>query len=104
MICGMEASLFIPSHAEPAKDIRALAEYNMDKVKDIADTVEGLCGGGTSFEKLLKGVFEHYGLKMDLEQHALVGSTVRSYLSWLKKQGKIDAGIKDNVLIWHTLK
>ena len=104
MICGMEASLFIPSHAEPAEDIRQLAEYNMEKVRETADTVEGLCGEGTSFENLLKGVFEHYGLKMDFEQHALVGSTVRSYLSWLKKQGKIDAGIKDNVLIWHTLK
>lgn len=37
------------------------------------------------FETLLKRLFDEYGLVMNFEQYVLVGSTVRSYLSWLKE-------------------
>ena len=36
------------------------------------------------FEELLKLLFDEYELVMNFEQYVLVGSTVRSYLAWLK--------------------
>ena len=39
-------------------------------------------------------------LTMNFEQYVLIGSTVRSYLSWLKDQGKITAVFENNLLLW----
>ena len=40
------------------------------------------------------------GLQMNFEQYALVGSTVRSYLAWLKESGRLNARFEDNMLLW----
>ena len=37
---------------------------------------------------------------MNFEQYVLVGSTVRSYLAWLKDEGRIRAEFSDNMLLW----
>ena len=37
---------------------------------------------------------------MDFEQYVLVGSTVRSYLAWLKDNGRIEAVFEKNMLLW----
>ena len=100
---GMEAALFIPAHAEPVRDIRPLAELNIRTVHEIAEQILRLCGEPVPFEVLLKGLFARYQLTMTFEQHALVGSTVRSYLTWLKEEGRLQACIEDNTLLWKAL-
>ena len=100
---GMEARLYIPAHAEPAEDIAPLAQYNIDKVWEIAETVTGLCAEPLTFEVILQKLFARYGLTMTFEQYALVGSTVRSYLAWLKATGKLSARFEDNLLLWERL-
>ena len=40
---------------------------------------------------------------MDFQQYVLVGSTVRSYLSWLKDTGKLSAAFEDNLLLWRRV-
>jgi hypothetical protein len=37
---------------------------------------------------------------MTFEQHVLVGSTVRSYLAWMKDQGQLQAYFEENLLLW----
>ena len=37
---------------------------------------------------------------MNFEQYVLVGSTVRSYLSWLKDKGMLTAVFEDGMLLW----
>ncbi len=37
---------------------------------------------------------------MNFEQYVLVGSTVRSYLAWLKDNGKVTVSFVDNQLLW----
>ena len=98
----MEAKVFIPSHAEPTDDIAPLAELNIRAVNEIADTIAELCSEPLSFENLLAKLFRRYGLTMTFEQHALVGSTVRSYLTWMKECGRLSAFIEDNILLWQT--
>ena len=51
-------------------------------------------------ETLLKCIFDEYNLKMNFEQYVLVGSTVRSYLAWLKDNGKVTVSFVDNQLLW----
>lgn len=52
------------------------------------------------FEQLLKQLFDDYSLTMTFEQYVLVGSTVRSYLAWLKDSGRLSLEFKDNLLLW----
>ena len=96
----MEAKLFIPAHAEPSEDISDLAQYNIDKVNEIADKICELCAEPILFEALLKKLFDHYGLTLSFEQYALVGSTVRSYLAWLKDGGRVNTRVENNMLLW----
>ena len=37
---------------------------------------------------------------MNFEQYVLVGSTVRSYLAWLKDTGRLNAVFEKNQLLW----
>ena len=98
----MQAKLFIPAHAEATESILELAQYNIDKVNDIADHIVELCGNPICFEQLLKRLFDDYGLNMTFEQYVLVGSTVRSYLAWLKDSGRIAAEFCGNMLLWRS--
>ena len=96
----LKAKLFIPAHAETTEDITDLAQYNIDKVHEIADRIEDICQEPICFEDILQKLFTDYGLAMNFEQYVLVGSTVRSYLSWLKDSGRLEAEFSDNRLLW----
>lgn len=97
---GLSARLFVPAHAEAAEDIAALAGYNIAKVRQVAERILDLCREPLSFETILQRLFTGCGLTMDFQQYVLVGSTVRSYLSWLKDTGSLDARFEDNRLLW----
>ena len=96
----LEAEWFVPAHAAPCKDIKPLAQANRAKMLEVSDLLLQLCEGGKTFEDILAGVFTHYGLEMNIGQHALVGSTVRSYLAWLADTGQISLEIADNYLVY----
>lgn len=97
---AMQAKWFIPAHAEAKQEVTALAQENIDQVLRIAEHIFCLCREPRGFESILQRLFEDYGLSMSFEQYALVGSTVRSYLAWLKDTGKIDAVFENNRLLW----
>ena len=66
----------------------------------MAERILSICGEPACFEHILQEVFKGYGLAMNFEQYVLVGSTVRSYLSWLKDTGKLLAEFQDSMLLW----
>ena len=101
MVKTMEAKVFVPAHAAVTEDISELAQYNIDKVFEISEKIIDICKEPTCFEKILQNLFDFYNLTMNFEQYALVGSTVRSYLSWLKDSGKISAEFSENMLLWN---
>ena len=97
---AMKAKLFVPAHAEASEDISALAQYNIDAVLETAEKITEICAEPVCFEAILQRLFADYSLTMNFEQHVLVGSTVRSYLSWLRDSGRVDAAFEDNMLLW----
>lgn len=99
-VAAMQGRLFIPSHAEAAEDIAPLARYNAEKIRETAADITALCAQPLSFDALLAKLFRFYGLTMTEQQHALLGSTLRSYLSWLQELGELEAGIEGHMLLW----
>lgn len=99
----LTAKMFVPAHAEATAEISGLAQYNIDKVYEIAERITCFCSEPICFEHLLQKLFAQYKLTMNFEQYVLVGSTVRSYLSWLKDSGKISAVFHNNLLLWQRI-
>ncbi len=101
-IKDLEGKLFIPAHAEPTEDIQELVKINRNKVFEIIAFLQKICAEPSSFEHILKSVFEHYKLTMDFNQYALVGSTIRSYLSYMYDKKILTASFSNNNLYWQT--
>lgn len=99
----LKANLFVPAHAPVSDNIEELADCNIRKVNEIAEKILRICREPVYFEKILQNLFSDYGLKMNFEQYVLVGSTVRSYLSWLKDKGRLTVLFENNMLLWQTV-
>lgn len=100
---AMQARMFVPAHAAAADEIAGLAQYNIDKVMEIAEKILTICGQPLCFESILQRLFSDYGLEISFEQYVLVGSTVRSYLAWLKDTGRLNALFENNMLLWQRI-
>ena len=103
MVKSLRAKMFIPAHAAASEDVADLAQYNTDKVLEIADKITGICQEPLCFEAILQKLFADYGLTMNFEQYVLVGSTVRSYLAWLKDTGRLNGLFENNMLLWQRV-
>ena len=99
----MEAAIFIPAHAAATDDITELVEYNISRVHETAERILSICREALSGDDVIKKIFQAYGLAMNAQQYVLIGSTVRSYLSWLKDKGLLEIVIDDSMLLWRTV-
>lgn len=99
----LDAEMFIPSHAVATDEISDLCDYNIKAVNDIADMICSICREPVCFENLLKKLFDVYSLTMNFQQYVLVGSTVRSYLAYLKNAGRLSAEFSNNMLLWSSI-
>lgn len=100
MVKSLSAKMFVPAHAAAAEDISGLAQYNIEKVHEIAEKMIDICVSPLCFEHILQRLFAEYDLTMNFEQYVLVGSTVRSYLAWLKDMGRLNVSFENNMLLW----
>jgi glyoxylase-like metal-dependent hydrolase (beta-lactamase superfamily II) len=100
MIKTLKGKLFIPAHADAVNDMEPLSEINKKKVLEIIERIQRICEKPVSFEDILKALFDGYNLVMDFNQYVLVGSTVRSYLSYMLDNQTLSAEFRDNKLLW----
>ena len=103
MLEQTDAAMFVPSHAEPASDIKPLIAINRAKINETAQFICDTCREPLAYEEILQKLFVHYGLTMDAAQYVLVGSTLRSYLSWLHRRGRLSFEFKDNRMLWTSV-
>ena len=96
----LNGKLFIPSHGEATNDILDLIKINEDKIKEILSVIYDYCLVDRTFEEILKYIFDKYSLNMDINQHVLISSTIRSYLSYLYDKDKISYNFIDNKMVW----
>lgn len=96
----LNGKLYIPSHCEATNDISSLIEINKKKVYEIIDSIYSACKEAKTFEEILKYIFDKYNLAMNANQYVLVGSTIKSYLSYLYDEEKICYEFKNNQMLW----
>ncbi|MCI8460890.1 MAG: MBL fold metallo-hydrolase [Bacilli bacterium] len=96
----LNGRLYIPSHCEATSDISSLIELNRNKVNEIMNKIYNACDKEMTFDSVLKCIFDEYKLVMNANQYVLVGSTIKSYLSYLNDENKLSYEFKDNKMVW----
>ncbi len=96
----LNGTLYIPSHCEATNNISNLIELNRNKINEIMNKIYNTCEKEKTFEEILKYIFDEYNLTMNGNQYVLVGSTIRSYLSYLSDENKLCYEFKDNKMLW----
>lgn len=99
----MKARLFIPSHAEPCQDIAPLIQYNIDAVMSVIADILKICKEKVTFDELFGKIFAGYGLAASIEQYALVGSTLRSYITYLLGEGRLSCDFSHGSLTYMSI-
>lgn len=99
----LRAERFIPAHAPVTEDIIPLAERNIAAIEDTAQKLLEILSTPVTFEDALAQIFAAYGLTMNAQQYVLIGSTLRSYLSWLHSQGKAAFRFENNRMLWQQV-
>ena len=100
----LKADIFVPSHADPCNDVSELVEINRQKVYEIEQVIKTICDTPKTTDDIISEIFRRFNLTMTIEQYVLVGSTVRSYLSWMKDLGVLDFTTDNCMLLWKTAK
>ena len=67
---------------------------------EISNKICEICEEEKIFEEILKIIFDEYKLTMSSNQYVLIGSTIRSYLSYLYEEEKLTFEFKDNRMYW----
>ena len=98
-----EGAMFIPAHCPVAADVAELTAYNKKKILEIADFLAAACNAPKTLEQLLAEAFEQYCLKMNFAQHELIGSTIRSYLTYLEAAGRVQIVLDENYLKYQAV-
>lgn len=96
----LDGDLYIPSHVEATENIQKIVKNNQDKIEEIINKILKACEKENTFEMILKSIFTEYNLTMNENQYVLIGSTIKSYLSYLCDEGKILYSFKENQMFW----
>ncbi len=102
MVKTLDGKIFVPAHAAATEEIAPLAQRNIDKVHEIAEKILQICISPIPFETILQRLFDSFALTMNIEQYVLVGSTVRSYLSWLSDSGRAEYRFENSQMLWRA--
>ncbi|MCI9275954.1 MAG: MBL fold metallo-hydrolase [Clostridia bacterium] len=96
----LNGKLYIPSHCEATNNILDLININKNKIEEIISKIYNICKVPKTFEEILKEIFDEYNLQININQYLLIGSTIKSYLSYLFDENKIRYEFIQNKMLW----
>lgn len=96
----LNGTFYIPSHVKPLTDLKELIKINKNKINEICNAILNTCQNPITTEEIIKNIFDTYNLEININQYALLGSTIKSYLTYLNNQNKVEYFFKDNLLYW----
>ncbi|QTQ11578.1 MBL fold metallo-hydrolase [Treponema parvum] len=105
-ITDLHSDYLLPSHGEllNSAEAEALAELNRYALVSTEKAVLEILKKPHTAEDLLKAIADINHINLGLAQFILIGCTIRSYLSYLYRSGKISFFIKDNRMLWRAVK
>lgn len=96
----LRGKFYVPSHGEGTENILPLISKNREKIQEVIEVVFESVRDGRTFEEILKYIFNRYSLVMNINQFVLIGSVLKSYLSYLYSQKRIHYWFHGNQMLW----
>lgn len=96
-------AVYIPSHCELTEDISYLVQVNRKSLDDICAAFLSEAENGATFEGIVSRIFHRYDILMNSTQHALLTSTLRSFMTYLENEGKLEIYFEDNYMKCRTI-
>lgn len=102
-IGATKADFYVPSHGGVYEEIAELVEFNLLSTISNEKSLERILKKPRTWEEVLKEFADENEIPLRLSQYTLVGSTVRSYLSYLYSEGRIKWHFENNFMLWSTV-
>ena len=99
----IKADYYVPSHGESYERIEELCELNLISTLSNEKFIEGLLNEPRTLEDLLKLFCDKSGIKLKPSQFMLIGGTLRSYLTYLYKEGRAKWYFEENKMYWQKV-
>lgn len=97
-----KGSLFVPSHGIIETDIVPTLEQNLRSVAEMCSMICETCREYRGQDEILQQMYERLQMHARPAQHALLSSTVKSYLTYLQDRNKLECRFVDNIMKWRT--
>ena len=97
-----KGALFVPSHGILETDIVPSLEQNLRSVAEMCSMICETCREYRGQDEILQQMYERLRMHARLAQHALLSSTVKSYLTYLQDRNKLECRFVDNIMKWRT--
>lgn len=97
-----KGALFVPSHGILETDIVPTLEQNLRSVAEMCSMICETCREYRGQDEILQQMYERLRMHARLAQHALLSSTVKSYLTYLQDRNKLECRFVDNIMKWRT--
>jgi len=98
----LKMDYYVISHGNIETDITEIADKNIVVVEMIENKLLEIIHTKISFENILKALCDEMNINLNYGQYALIGNTVRSFLSYLYNADKIQYDFIDNKLLWEN--
>lgn len=97
-----KGALFVPSHGIIETDIVPSLEQNLRSVAEMCSMICETCREYRGQDEILQQMYERLRMHARPAQHALLSSTVKSYLTYLQDRNKLECRFVDNIMKWRT--
>lgn len=97
-----KGALFVPSHGIIETDIVLTLEQNLRSVAEMCSMICETCREYRGQDEILQQMYERLRMHARPAQHALLSSTVKSYLTYLQDRNKLECRFVDNIMKWRT--
>lgn len=97
-----KGALFVPSHGIIETDIVPSLEQNLRSVAEMCSMICETCREYRGQDEILQQMYERLRMHARSAQHALLSSTVKSYLTYLQDRNKLECRFVDNIMKWRT--
>lgn len=101
---SVKADYYAPSHGEVYDEVEELKELNLISTISNERLIEELLEKPATHEELIKAFADYSGITFRLSQIMLIGSTIRSYLTYLYTEGRVRWFIENNKMYWQAVK
>lgn len=96
--CG--ADRIVLGHGGLVSDLDELIEKNVNAMKTVRDILYNRMREPATIDDLIAEIFSAYDMPVDYAQYALICTTVKSSMAWMKNEDVIEGFADNNRLYW----